>query len=240
MCIVIPAYNEEGRIASTLDDFRKTIIKKYRKNVEILVVSDSTDGTDRIVKGYASKLGQVKLVREADRRGKGGAIIRGFSIACMSGRWDVIGFVDADSSMSGKEIIKMLDRLEDDKSIDGVIASRYIEGSRITGRQKVSRFIASRMYNMMVRMLFGFEYRDTQCGAKFFRSFALRDVLRKLSLMDMSFDIDLLYRMKMGGFDIAEVPITYSMMQEGTKLKLWVHVPEMFVDAIRYKIAKSG
>lgn len=237
LCIVIPAYNEEKRIIRTLEDFRKTIMAKYKNDVDILIVSESTDKTNSIVKSYASRYRQIKLVGQGKRRGKGGAIIKGFEIASRSRKWDVIGFVDADSSMSGREIIKLLGRLNGDKSIDGVIASRYIDGSRITGDLKASRFIASRMYNIMVRLLFGFKYSDTQCGAKFFRNSALRDTLPKLSLNDMSIDLDLLYQMKLGRFNVVEVPITYSMIQEGTKLDLKRHIPQMFVDAIRYRIA---
>ncbi len=61
VCIVIPAYNEEKRIIHTLEDFRKTILAKYKDDVEILVVSESTDKTNSIVRDYAFKHKQIRL-----------------------------------------------------------------------------------------------------------------------------------------------------------------------------------
>ncbi len=239
VCIVIPAYNEEKRIIHTLNDFEKTIIKKYGNNVEILVVSESTDKTNSIVRTYAFKHKQIRLLRETQRHGKGGALIKGFAIACQSHKWDVVGFVDADPSITGVQVMKLLDRLSSDHNVDGVIASRYSAGSKILGEQKLSRLIASRAYNIFLRILLGFNYVDTQCGAKFFRTNVLRSILPYLALTDMSFDLDLLYQMQVKKYNVVEVPITYNMITEGTKLRMTKQVPQMFIVAIGYRIAKS-
>ena len=236
----MPAYNEQDRIVKTLENFRKTIIKKYKHDIEILIVSESIDHTNDMVLKYAFRHKQVRLLASRKRAGKGKALIKGFAVACSANKWDIIGFTDADLSVSGDEVMRLIEKLRKDKSIDGVISSRYVKGSKIVGKQKLSRYIASRLYNLMLKALFNFKYNDTQCGAKFFRSSALCSILRPLSLTDMSFDLDLLYEMRLHGYNVVEMPVTYNMIYEGSKLRLKRHVPQMFIVALNYRIEHSA
>ena len=239
VCVVIPAYNEEKRISKTLDDFSDILIKKYRKDINILVISDgSTDRTNEIVNEYSKKYPQIKLFVHAVREGKGSGVTRGFEIACRDFNPDIIGFVDADPSVSGTEIIKLVDRLKD-KNVEGVIASRYIKGSKLIGDLGKTRFVASRGYNLLIRLLFGLKFKDTQCGAKFFRSSAICSILDQLKLTDMSFDINLLYEMKRRKYNIEEVPITYKVILEGTKVNVRKQIPKMFIVTFSYRITRS-
>jgi glycosyltransferase involved in cell wall biosynthesis len=238
VCVVVPAYNEEKRIAKTLEDFRKTIIKRYGNSITVLVVSDgSTDRTNKIVNGFSKKQSQIKLMVN-EHSGKGGALRAGFHRAIDERKYDVIGFADADPSVSGTEIMKLLLAL-DQSGADGIIASRYLKGSRIIGNLTATRYIASRCYNLMVNLLFGLGFKDTQCGAKFFRERALRKIIEGVHLTDMSFDINLLYEMHRHGFVVKEIPITYRIVNESSSVRVGKQIPKMFIITLSYRITKS-
>jgi glycosyltransferase involved in cell wall biosynthesis len=236
----MPAYNEEKRIESVLKNFNASLIKKFKDNLAILVVSESMDQTNEIVTRYARRHRGIKLLAmKGGKKGKGGAITTGFRAACQSSKGtDVIGFADADLSISGTEIIKLIETLQKE-NVDGVIASRYVKGSRIANKQKFSRFIASRSYNVLIRMLFGLKFNDTQCGAKFFKASALCGLVQRLALTDMSFDIDLLYEMQKHGFKIVEVPIVYKPIYDYSKLRISRQAPQMLMVALGFRLKHS-
>ena len=60
---------------------------------------------------------------------------------------------------------------------DGVIGSRYVPGSKVTTPQGLFRRLESRTFNLIIRLLFGLPYNDTQCGAKVFKKVPLDLVL---------------------------------------------------------------
>jgi glycosyltransferase involved in cell wall biosynthesis len=235
--LIIPAYNEQERIRQTLEDYCGTLSRNYKEDACIAVISDSNDRTNEIVSKYA-KGRNVKLLKNRIKRGKGAALLKGFELACGDRNAEIVGFVDADPSITGSEIVRLIERLRESDA-DGVIASRYVKGSKLIGRQRPARYFASRGYNLLVRLLFGFKYHDTQCGAKFFKKRALCSILRTLALTDMSFDLDLLYEMRQRGFRVEEVPITYRWINQGSSLRLNKQVPQMFMVAIGYRIIKS-
>ncbi|HIH49993.1 MAG: glycosyltransferase [Candidatus Micrarchaeaceae archaeon] len=238
ICIVIPVYNEEKRIVRTIEDLKASLMKRYRKDLVLLFVCDgSTDNTEAIIKRYAKLHSQIRLVTERRRLGKGGAVIKGFNILCSKYHPYIVGFVDADSSVPGKEILKLLRHLER-RNVDGVIASRYLKNSEVVGNLGMGRFIASRSYNALVRLLFNLDFTDTQCGAKFFKARALIPALKDVRLAGMSFDINLIYEIYRRDFSIKEVPVRYDVMLEGTKMRLPEQVPRMFISTIMYRLGR--
>ena len=236
--IVIPAYNEASRISETLNMYIGKVIKKYGDSVSIIISSDSTDRTDKIVSAYSAKHRQIKLLKLSRRKGKGGAVLEGFRVACREGA-DIVGFMDADSSVPGREIIRLIEKIRGSGRIDCAIATRYSNKSRIIGRMRLSRFIASRIFNFVVRLEFGFKYGDTQCGAKFFRGKALCSILDKILLLDMSFDVNLLYELKLAGYNTVEVPITYKIINEGSKIVVYRDLPKLTMIATGYRVVRS-
>ncbi|MEM3841226.1 MAG: glycosyltransferase [Candidatus Micrarchaeaceae archaeon] len=234
--IIIPARNEERRIAKTLDDYGK-FAKKFG-NIKIIVVSESTDGTNKTVMEAASKYGNIKLIEAREGAGKGGAIMKGFRHALGAGG-EFIGFADADDAVTSRQFLKLVKTLETNTELDGVIASRYVKGGRIIGKIGLARKIASRAYNILVRLLFRVGFKDTQCGAKVFRSSAIRAVMHLIDITGMSFDINLLYEMKLKGFNINEVGIDYVQRNEGTRVHIIRNSPQMLLAALGFRTYKS-
>ena len=231
LSIIIPAYNEEKRIGRTLEDYCCFFCKKYKRNVEIIVVLNRCiDNTLKIVKKYAKRHSQIKYLN-LNKSGKGFAIIEGFKIA----RGDLIGFTDADDSTSAGEFNKLTEKIN---GLDGIIASRYVKGAVTNPKQPLQRIIVSRIGNLIIRLLFHLKIKDTQCGAKLFRKNTVKKVLPSLGVIEWGFDIDLLYRIKKNNFKIKEAPILWKE-GGGSKLKIGKASLQTFFAVIRLRLLYS-
>ncbi len=235
--VIIPAKNEADRIARTLADYSR--LKSGSEHVRIVVVSESDDGTDDIVKEFGKRNDNITLLRAGMGSGKGGAIMKGFRYAMARSGKCIVGFADADDAVTAKEFGKLLKRLAASKEIAGVIASRYSDGGSIAGRIGLRRKIASRAYNALVRILFRIGFSDTQCGAKVFRSDALGRVIRLVDINGMSFDINLLYELKIKGYRVVEEGVRYRQMNDGTSIRILRNSPQMLVAALGFRVYKS-
>ena len=165
--------------------------------------------------------------------------MKGFRYAMTRSRDSVIGFVDADDAVLAKEFGKLIERLVSSRRIDGVIASRYSNGGSIEGRIGLGRKVASRAYNLLVRLLFRIGFSDTQCGGKVFRAEALSEVVGLVDIKGMSFDINLLYELKIKGYKIIEEGVRYRQRNEGTNIRIFRNSPQMLVAALGFRVYKS-
>jgi len=232
LSIVIPAYNEENRIKNTLDSYYNFFSKEFGKDFEIIViVNGSDDTTQEVVKSLAFKYKQIKFKNFPDKIGKGGAIIEGFKIA----DGDLIGFVDADMATTSETFYDLIRNLG---NYDGVVASRWIKGAKINRKQPISRRIASRGFNIIVRLLFNIRIRDTQCGAKLFTKNVVKSVVNDLGITQWGFDVDLLYLIKKRHFKIIEIPTVWND-KEGSKLKIGRTSWQMFLSVARLRLIYS-
>lgn len=207
--IVIPAYNEAQRIGATLGAY----LEYFDQHVVLLVILNGcTDATEEIVrqwqKQYPARL-HYRVYPGAI--GKGAAVREGFQFAT----GEYIGFVDADNATVPSEFEKLLLPVYDHQC-DGAIASRYISGSEIVDRVSWLRRLAGRVYRLLVRLLFGLPYADTQCGAKVFQAAVIQSVVPELTVTDMSFDVELLIRLQQHGYDITEIPTRWHETMEST------------------------
>ena len=230
--IIIPAWNEENRIYGNLLRYLNYFSKKYGDRFELIVITDGcTDGTSTIVDKFSKNFTGVTHLSYPLRMGKGGSIRAGFKLA----KGDVIAFVDADGAVPPEELDKLVQVA---MKYDGAIGSRWIRGARVLREQPLTRKIASRGFNLLVRLLFGLYFKDTQCGAKAFRRYVIEDVTGELGLSNMAFDVELLYRIVRRGYEVKEVPITW-MHREGSKLKLRRTIFTMLISLIGLRIKMS-
>jgi dolichol-phosphate mannosyltransferase len=195
--LVIPAYNEENRITLFINSIT-------RFDGELIVVCDGTDRTADVVETLALRRTDlsIRCLRFDHRLGKGGGVIAGLKEA----RAPLRGYVDADGSTSIEEMIRLFANLP---AADGAIGSRWVAGSTLTVKQGFLRQMESRGFNLLIRILFGLTYHDTQCGAKVFTKRALDEILPRMVSTGFEFDVELLWRMRRAGFRIEEVPIEW-------------------------------
>jgi glycosyltransferase involved in cell wall biosynthesis len=237
ICIVIPAHNEEKRIGKTLEVYSSFFEKKRKDNLLdyqiLIVINNTSDRTEQIVKRYQRHNAKIRCL-VFKQGGKGFAITQGFQ-AALTQDFDAVGFVDADLATSPEAFYDLILHLD---GYDGVIASRWLSGSKILTPQTQLRRFLSRGFNFLVRTLFLLPYRDTQCGAKIFKRKALEHSVQDLTVTRWAFDIDLLYIMRKKGFYIQEIPTVWEDQRE-SKLNVKTVPLQMFLAILRLRMLHS-
>ncbi len=217
LSVVIPAYNEEARIASTIRDLVGYLSgwPAEDKAWEILVVNDgSTDSTASIVAEIGETDVRVRLVDVA-HAGKGAAVRRGMAEA--AGEWRFL--CDADLSMPAYNLGRFFNGPGGDvvsgpineigsPSYDVSIGSREAPGARRFNEPR-SRHIKGRLFNYAVKVLALRGVEDTQCGFKLFSAEAAERLFPHQSLDGWAFDVELLVMANKAGFTVGEVPIDW-------------------------------
>lgn len=209
LSIVIPAYNEGGRLRRTLPEFLK-FLRASERLVEIVFVDDgSSDDTSEVIRKATRGLKNARLIRLPVNQGKGAAIREG--ILAARGKFRI--FADADNSTPIWQAEKLLEAAGE-KIV--AIGSRYVSGSQIKVKQPAYRVIGSRFLNFFIRIILLPGIRDTQCGFKLFPQRAVMDIFPKLRLTRFSFDLEVLSLAKAFGYRIKEVPIEWEDNPRGT------------------------
>ncbi len=206
--IVVPAYNEAGRLPSTLDALVRYLDAGRFGFSEIVVVDDgSTDDT-----AAAAARPGIRLLRNPGNRGKGYSVRHGMLEA--RGEW--ILFTDADLSAPIEELSKLAEAARAGQA-RVAIGSRAIDRSLIARRQPGLREAAGRFFNLVMRLVTGLPFRDTQCGFKLFEARAAREIFRRQLLDGFGFDVEALFIARRLGYTVVEVPVRWSDV-EGTKV----------------------
>ena len=232
LSIIIPAYNEAKRIIKTLNNYYRFFHRKFRNDFEIIIVPNNcTDNTFDVVKKFSRNKKNIIIKNIPYFVGKGGAIREAVYLA----RGKFVGFVDADNSTKPSAFYNLYTKIN---GYDGIIASRWIAGAIVNKKQPLTRRIASRTFNLLVRTLFRINLRDTQCGAKLFRQAPLLKIIPQLSTTQWAFDIDLLYKFKISNYSIKEIPTVWDD-DPNSKLNVIKASTEMFLAIIRLRLIHS-
>lgn len=235
LSIIMPAYNEEKRIGPTLEAYSKyfdSIKKKIDCNI-LVVINNTTDKTLKIVRRFADKNKKISYLNLKEG-GKGYAIKEGFRHE-LNKNVDLIGFVDADMSTKPEDFSELALNLG---NYDGAIASRYLKNSIVNPKPTFLRIVVSRIFNFLIRVLFLFPYKDTQCGAKVFKKEAIKKVTPHLINTQWAFDVDLLYNLRKFGFNIKEEPTKWSD-KKYSKLNVAKVGPKMALSLFRLRLLNS-
>ncbi|MFQ5484901.1 MAG: dolichyl-phosphate beta-glucosyltransferase [Desulfobacterales bacterium] len=203
--VIIPAYNEEDRIGQTL---RHTFSYLSRQDYqsEVVVVSDgSDDNTADIARhlGYRRKHVSLKIYEYHPNRGKGYAVRLGMLKGCGT----ILMFMDADYSVPIENMEKGRRLIRD--GCDIAIGSRAVRDSRVIEHQNMLRELSARFYTSVQNHHLGIGYKDTQCGFKFFKKEAAKDLFGKQKLNSVIFDPEILWLAKQAGYRVKEFPVTW-------------------------------
>lgn len=132
---IVPAYNEAGAIAATINDIRK------HSDFDVVVVDDgSTDATAAVAAAEG-----VPVLRHPFNLGIGGAVQSGYQYALEHG-YDVALQVDGDGQHDARHIPELLAHLKATPELNMVTGSRFVE--RVDGayRSSASRRLGIRVF----------------------------------------------------------------------------------------------
>lgn len=232
LSLIIPAHNEELRLPPVLESYIRYYSGKFGADVEIIVVvNGSSDNTLAVTEQFVKEHPVVSVINEPRRVGKGGAVLLGLRQA----RGNLIGFVDADGSTSPEVYHDLVEGIGDAGCI---IASRWMKGSVVEPKQPLSRRVASRIFNFMVNLFFGFRVHDTQCGAKLFKREVIDAVLPEIGITKWAFDVDMLFCTRRHGYRIVEIPTVWRDA-EGSKIQVGRAATEMALAMVRLRLLYS-
>ncbi|MEV5568107.1 dolichyl-phosphate beta-glucosyltransferase, partial [Streptomyces sp. NPDC052196] len=211
LSVVVPAYNEEYRLAPTLDAIRAHLGDSCAW--ELIVVDDgSDDETVRVAKQAAARDARIQVVVSDVNRGKGHALRLG--VLASHGRRVLI--TDADLATPIEELDR-LDKAMTEGETAAAIGSRAHPDARIEVRQSRLREYLGRMGNRLIRAVAVPGVHDTQCGFKLFDGEKARAAFADARLDGWGIDVEILQFFRRRGWAVAEVPVRWSH-QEGSKV----------------------
>jgi len=202
--VFFPAYNVEAQIKDTVEKAYQ-IIPKIAQNYEIIVINDgSRDKTGQILQELSSKFEKLRIITHAANRGYGAALKSGFYNA----KYSWIAFTDGDGQFEISEITNFL-KTQKETNADLVIG--YYR------KRQVSNFkiITSKMWELVVLVLFNLHVRDIDCGFKLISDKVIDSVDRLESERGAFISSELLIKAKKKGFKIIEIPVTHYPRIEG-------------------------
>ena len=200
---ILPAYNEAGRIAGTVEE-AVAYFESRGRSYEILVPVDGNDGTREIVAELSKGNAALSAFGSVERRGKG----RGLREAVRRCGGKIIGFADADNKVPVDEMDKFWPWLDEGAPL--VIGSRAMAASQIERAQPRYRQVGSKIFKFAMQTLTGlYDISDTQCGFKFFQHDVAKELFRLQKVDGYMYDVEILMLAKRLGLKILEIPIRW-------------------------------
>ena len=209
LSVVIPAYNEERYIATTLERVLAVDLSAVGFSREVIVVDDHSSDRTPVIAGMFSDVFVHRLPRHA---GKGGAVRAAVALA----RGDYLVIQDADLEYDPQAFVLMLKVLAE-TGADAVYGSRYLEAGRHP-RQSRLAYLGGRSLSLAVRLLTGRWLSDVTTALKLLPL----PLIRSLGLSSAGFEVEAEITAKLlaRGCRIVEVPVSYAprTRREGKKV----------------------
>jgi dolichyl-phosphate beta-glucosyltransferase len=232
LSVIIPAYNEEGRLPATLESVYGYLVSRGIE-FEILIVDDgSHDNTVKYVQDYAHSHNEVRLLSYQPNRGKGYAIRAGI----MSAKGALLLINDADGSSPIEEVERLQNAIN--AGADVAIGSRAKPDESRKVDALAYRKILGNTFNAIVQQLLLRGIYDTQCGFKLFKANVARDIFSVATIDGFGFDVEVLYIARLRSYAITEVPINWHNV-EGSKVNVFFDSPKMFLEVIYITFSRA-
>ena len=223
LSMVIPAYNEETLILSTLDCLQ-SYLSARPESYEIIVVDDgSQDRTAESVKQLQKSNDRIRLLINPQNQGKGFSIRRGV----LESRGQFVIFTDADLPYELNAIDEFLQALR--KGCDLAVGSRVLPGSEVRGVPML-RYVAGQVFSWMVQGVLFRGLPDTQCGFKSFRAEAAREIFRRITIGGFGFDVEMLFIARKRNYAIQPVPVHMIEHRQRSRVRLFKDSFKMFAN----------
>jgi dolichol-phosphate mannosyltransferase len=207
--VIIPTYNEKENVEKMI-----RAVLGLSEPFSVLIVDDgSPDGTAAIVKKLQMEFPEKLFIEE--RKGKlglGTAYIHGFKWA-LKRDFEFIFEMDCDFSHNPNDLLRLLSACKE--NADVAVGSRYCKGGKITN-WPLGRILMSYFASVYVRFVLWIAVKDTTAGFICYRKKVLEKIdLDNIRFMGYAFQIEMKYKSIKKGFQVTEVPITFTDRVEG-------------------------
>lgn len=222
--IVIPAFEEEERVGSSIERIL-TYVRKNSLPAELIVVDDgSRDRTSEAARTafQSHPEATARVIRYEKNRGKGYAVRTGLA----ESKGDIALFSDADLSTPIEELPKLVDPIRSGQ-YDLTFGSRALDRSLIGTHQPWRREQGGKVMNLIIRTFSGLPFADTQCGFKAFNMSKFRPLLDVMTIDRFGFDVEFLYVANLHGLRLKEIPVRWNNV-EGSKVSVVRDTRRMF------------
>jgi dolichyl-phosphate beta-glucosyltransferase len=209
--VVVPAYNEERGIATTVQTLRDWLDERGGDFELIVVDNASTDATVERVEPLVDGE-RVRLLRNERNRGKGHSLRRGM----LEARGELRLHCDADCAVCLPSLPGMLESIGE---ADVVVGSRLAAGARLGRRQPLRRRIAGRGFQQLCRLLLREPTTDLFCGFKLWRDEAAVAAYSRTRLEGWTFDAEVLAMARALGYRLRETGIVWDD-REGSRVRM--------------------
>ena len=234
LSLVVPVYNGADRLPSSLEQLRDFLRAQPYASELILVDDCSNAETRAILEAFASTMGEVRLIRNDENRGKGNAVTRGMRAAV--GNYRV--FTDADLAYPASEVGKILTDLE--AGADVAIACRVLAESRYLMSPTFfsylyTRHVMSRAFNAVVRWTLIPHVLDTQAGLKGFTAHAAEIVFPRITIPRFGFDVEALFIAKKHNLSLTQTAVFFRYDEEPTTVRFAEDALRMLRDLVHIR-----
>jgi dolichyl-phosphate beta-glucosyltransferase len=227
--VVIPAYNEETRLAESLGRVLG-FLEAQPYTYEVIIVDDgSQDRTVEVAHRISGGRPQVRILRNGRNLGKGGAVRSGM----LQAEGQYVFFTDADLSVPIETISPFLARLEE--GFDVAIGTRARPGAIVEVHQPIYRELMGKVYTSLSNWILGLHISDFTCGWKGFCREVVVDVFSRQLLTNWAFDSEILFLAKLRKYQVIEIPVRWRNDQE-TKVRLWRDVITSFLGLFQIRL----
>jgi len=223
--LVIPVYNEEENIKKAVRD-ALSVLPQLTGDFEIIIVeSGSTDNSAAVVDQLAKDNESVRAIHQEAKMGLGSALKEGFGAA----RYEYIFYTDGDNPFQMSEFARGFPLLQE---------ADIVCGYRRNRQDPPIRAFTSKVFNFLVRTMFGVKVRDVQIGFKMMRKSIFDRV--KLTTASMFIDAELLIKAQKAGYRITELDVEYLGKPSGKSSVTFRDILKIARDLIRYKIGRES
>ena len=229
--VIIPTYNEKENIAKIIE-----AVFSLEKPFHVLIVDDnSPDGTADIVKDLQNLYpNSLFIVEREGKLGLGTAYILGFRWALDHG-YDFIFEMDADFSHNPKDLVRLYDTCSEE-GVDMAVGSRYTKGGKLKN-WPWDRIFISFGASLYVRLITLMPIKDPTAGFVCYSRKVLETIdLDKIRFVGYAFQIEMKFATYTLGFNISEIPITFTDRVEGTSKMNSSIVSEAIKGVIQMKL----
>ena len=228
--LIIPAYNEEAVIASTLKSVSEFVGSKF--DYILCVANDgSKDSTAEIVRNASKSDSRIRLVQQDKNQGRGSVLTKALS-DCKT-KYAI--YFDADLQIDLSVLPEAMSGLR--AGHDVVIGSKHHPDSKL--QYSALRFLSSVSYRSFARFVLGCPVHDFQCGFKGFNMESMKRMLPFIKHKGWSWDTEVCAKAHWAGMSIKELPVDVKPSFRPSRVHLFRDIYRMGKGILQIRADKS-